>query len=68
MLRFLMRCGRVHRPVSFHQDKPGRVILLLDYIKPSDPGFLEACDRIGSGRLLERLNVFWLHPHLDMNN
>ena len=68
MIGLLVRCRRVRRSVRFYQDKPRRIILLLDDIEPGNPRLLDALPRIRQRCLFKGFHIFRLHLDMHMNN
>jgi hypothetical protein len=49
------------RAVNLYQDKPGRVFDLLDDVKASNPGFLDAVASVLNRSCSKRVNILWFH-------
>ena len=54
--------------IDFHQDKPGRIIGLLNNVKTGNATFANALARIGKASLFERFDILRFHSNMDMDN
>lgn len=65
---FLVPGGILFGAIDFDQDKPRRIILLLEDIEASNAGFLTAMKSIFDGSGSERFNLIRFDMHKNMNN
>ena len=68
MRRLLVRRGRLRIPVSLHEHKTCRIVLLLGDIEPRDTRLPRALARIGKRRLFKRFHTLRLYVNMNVNN
>jgi hypothetical protein len=68
MTGFFVSGGRIGSAISFDEHKTGWIILLLDDVKASDTGFLDALASVGKSGLFEGLDVFGLEMNVNVDD
>jgi hypothetical protein len=53
--------------IDLHQNEPGRIVHLLDHIKPGDSWLANAVPRIFERRFNKSIHRFGVHVNVDMN-
>ena len=68
MFGLLMCRRRFCCPIGFYQHKSRRLVRLLKHVESRDAWLLHTLAGVCNRRSFERLNRFWLDPHMNMDD